>query len=149
MSGGYHVQSIRERAMNYLARREHSVKELRQKLSKAGFEVDEIETTIARLTEQDLQSDQRFAESYTHHRSKRGFGSQWIVNELKQRGVDGELINNLFKQLEIDWFELAASVRTKRFGEDSPTEIKERVKQQRFLYYRGFTQEQITASFNL
>ena len=142
-------QSLRERAMNYLARREHSVKELTQKLTKAEFELDEIEETIHRLTEQNLQSDQRFAEDYTLYRSQRGFGSQWIRQELKQRGIDGELINDIFEQSEIDWFALAHDVRCKRFGEQSPENIKDRAKQQRFLNYRGFTHEQITESFKL
>jgi len=39
------------------------------------------------------------------------------------------------------------TVRCKRFGEQSPTDIKDRAKQQRFLQSRGFTHEQITESF--
>jgi len=141
-------QSLRERAMNYLSRREHSVKELVTKLEKAEFEHDDIVNVISRLTEQDLQSDQRFAENYTRYRSQRGFGSQKIRQELKERGVDVELINDTLEQADIDWFSLAMTVRCKRFGEQSPDDFKDRAKQQRFLQYRGFTHEQITESFN-
>ena len=133
--------------MNYLARREHSVKELTHKLSKAGFEFNDIKVTLSRLTEQDLQSDQRFAENYTRYRSDRGFGSQWIRQELKQRGIDSELINDIFEKIKIDWFALAITVRCKRFGEQSPDNMKDRARQQRFLNYRGFTHEQIKESF--
>ncbi len=141
-------QSLRERAMNFLARREHSVHELTTKLVKAEFDCDDIQNIIARLTEQDLQSDQRFAENYTRYRSNRGFGSQKIRQELKERGVDVELINDALEQQNIDWFAIAVMVRHKRFGEQSPDEFKEQAKQQRFLQYRGFTHEQITESFN-
>ncbi|MFW5426045.1 MAG: regulatory protein RecX [Methylophagaceae bacterium] len=141
-------QSLRERAMNFLARREHSVHELTTKLVKAEFDRDDVQNIIARLTEQDLQSDQRFAENYTRYRSNRGFGSQKIRQELKERGVDVVLINDALEQQNIDWFAIAVTVRHKRFGEQSPDDFKERAKQQRFLQYRGFTHEQITESFN-
>ncbi|PHS31151.1 MAG: recombination regulator RecX [Methylophaga sp.] len=141
------VQSLRQRAMNFLARREHSVYELTTKLVKAEFEYDDIHNVIARLTEQDLQSDQRFADNYTRYRSNRGFGSQKIRQELKERGVAVELINDALEQQDIDWFTLALTVRRKRFGEQKPDDFKERAKQQRFLQYRGFTHEQISESF--
>ena len=139
---------LRERAMNFLARREHSVHELISKLVKAEFERDDVENVIARLTEQDLQSDQRFAENYTRYRSNRGFGGQKIRQELKERGVAVELINDTLNEANIDWFALAITVRCKRFGEQNPDDFKDRAKQQRFLQYRGFTHQQISESFN-
>lgn len=140
-------QSLNERAMNLLARREHSVTELITKL-KSDFEHDDIVNVINNLTERNLQSDQRFAENYLRYRSQRGFGYQRIRQELKERGVDAELISNVSAGSDIDWFALAASARCKRFGEQEPEDYKERAKQQRFLQYRGFTHEQITESFN-
>ena len=140
-------QSLRQRAMNFLARREHSVKELTIKLIKAEFDVDEIADVIDRLTMQDLQSDQRFAENYLHYRSQRGFGSQKIRQELKQRGVADSIISDIFIEADIDWFLHAVTQRCKRFGEQMPDDLKERAKQQRFLQHRGFTHEQISESF--
>lgn len=133
--------------MNLLARREHSVAELVTKLSN-DFEYDDIMIVINKLTEKDLQSDQRFAENYLRYRSQRGFGYQKIRQELKERGVDAELISDALEESDIDWFALAAAARCKRFGEKEPEDYKERAKQQRFLQYRGFTHEQITESFN-
>ncbi len=140
-------QSLNERAMNLLARREHSVAELVKKLS-ADFEHDDIIVVIYKLTEKNLQSDQRFAENYLRYRSQRGFGYQKIRQELKERGVAVELINGALTESDIDWFALAADARCKRFGEQEPEDFKQRAKQQRFLQYRGFTHEQITESFN-
>ena len=133
--------------MNLLARREHSVAELVKKLSD-DFDYDDIIIAISKLTEKNLQSDQRFAENYLRYRSQRGFGYQKIRQELKERGVAAELISDALAGSDIDWFALATSVRCKRFGEQEPEDYKERAKQQRFLQYRGFTHEQITESFN-
>jgi regulatory protein len=140
-------QSLNERAMNLLARREHSVAELVKKLSN-DFEYDDIIIVINKLTEKNLQSDQRFAENYLRYRSQRGFGYQKIRQELKERGVASELISYALAESDIDWFALVAGVRCKRFGEQEPEDYKERAKQQRFLQSRGFTHEQITESFN-
>lgn len=140
-------QSLNERAMNLLARREHSVAELVTKLG-TDFEYDDIILVINKLTMANLQSDERFAENYLRYRSQRGFGYQKIRQELKERGVDAELISNALAESDIDWFTLAAGVRCKRFGEQEPEDYKDRAKQQRFLQYRGFTHEQITESFN-
>ncbi|PHS69562.1 MAG: RecX family transcriptional regulator [Methylophaga sp.] len=134
--------------MNLLARREHSIKELTTKLLTAEFEIDDINDIISKLTESDLQSDSRFAEDYLRYRSNRGFGSQRIRQELKERGVADDIINAALKEADIDWFSLAMTVRCRRFGEQSPDDYKDRAKQQRFLQYRGFTHEQITESFN-
>jgi len=141
-------QSASARAVSYLANREHSALELTHKLKKAGFAELEIEDTIAQLQKAGLQSDQRFAESFVSSRANRGYGSVRIKMELKERGVDSEIITYSLQQADIDWFALATEVRCKRFGEQSPEDYKSRAKQQRFLQYRGFTHEQITESFN-
>lgn len=140
-------QSVSARAVSLLANREHSALELTRKLSKAGFEQDEVEATLTQLQDANLQSDERFAESYIHARANRGYGSIRIANELKERGVSSDIITYSLQQADIDWFTLAAEVRCKRFGEQDPEDFKSRAKQQRFLQYRGFTHEQITESF--
>ena len=140
--------SLKERAINLLARREHSIAELTRKLLKAEFELDDIKDIIKKLTESGLQSDSRFTEDYLLYRSNRGFGSQRIRQELKERSVADDIINAGLKEADIDWFSLAMTVRCKRFGEQNPDDYKDRAKQQRFLQYRGFTHEQITESFN-
>ncbi len=143
------AQSLTARAVNLLARREHSQTELRTKLLKAEFDINEINDVLDKLAAKDIQSDTRFAENYIRYRAQRGYGSQKINLELKERGVDKQTIVNAIEEAEIDWFDLAISARRKRFGEQVPDNIKDRAKQQRFLQYRGFTHEQINESFNI
>lgn len=138
-----------EQAVSYLARREHSALELRRKLDKAGFDPADIEHVLSQLQQADLQSDERFSESYVRSRINRGYGKTRIRMELQERGVADELIKDSLQQAEVDWFALAAEVRSKRFGEQDPEDFKSRAKQQRFLQYRGFSHDEITESFNL
>ena len=116
-------RSLQERALELLAQREHSVTELRSKLTKATFDADEIHELINKLTQSGLQSDQRFTENYLRYRSQRGFGSQKIIAELKQRGVKNELIQRTLNQQQIDWFALAITVRCKRFGRENTNRV--------------------------
>lgn len=141
-------QSLYGRAVGLLARREHSAYELKQKLAKNEANDDEIYDVIEKLQQAGLQSDQRFAENYVRYRSQRGNGPRRIRLELHERGVSSDIADDQLNQIDIDWFELAYSVRCKRFGEDNPTDFKERAKQQRFLQYRGFSHEHINESLN-
>jgi regulatory protein len=138
-----------EQAVSYLARRDPSALELSRKLKKSGFDEFEIEDSLAKLQQAGLQSDRRYAESFVNSRINRGYGSVRIRMELKERGVASDIITDSLQQAEIDWFALAAEVRSKRFGEHDPEDFKDRAKQQRFLQYRGFTHDEITESFNV
>ena len=135
--------SPRNKAMNLLARREHSQAELRTKLAAREYSPEEIEATVTALVADGLLSDERFAEAYITARMRTGQGPVRIRGELKQRGVDTEIIGAHLDDASLEWHSLAREVRSKKFGEGVQTEFKEKAKQMRFLEYRGFTSEQI------
>ena len=58
----------REVAIQMLSRREYSRAELARKLQQKSFQPDEIDACLDRLEEQNLQSDERFAESFKRSR---------------------------------------------------------------------------------
>ena len=78
---------IRVAAMNFLARREHSVQELRKKLTRRFAEESMVDEQILRLTSEGLQSNARFAESYARQRISRGYGPVRLREGLRERGV--------------------------------------------------------------
>ncbi len=130
-------------AMRLLTRREHSCQELKQKLQHKGFDAALAEKVTAQLQQEGLLSDARFAESYLRSRFNKGYGPIRIQQELKQRGAGEEIISATVIEDDPDWFELARRVREKRFGKALPGSLPERMKQQRFLQYRGFNQQQL------
>ena len=161
-------KEILHRAVDLLSRREHSQKELYQKLVKKDFSADDIPAVLAYLIEKDYLSDQRFAESILRVRVDRGFGWLYIKNELKQKGVCLTIINQLDKNDEIDWYLQAELAYNKRFStplvdyvvdDDEPIShlsknkayqaaSKEKAKRMRFLQYRGFSSDQIITVLN-
>jgi regulatory protein len=135
-------QEIKNCALNLLSRREHSAYELKQKLSQRQFDLSEIEEVLAALKELNLQSDERFAENYTHYRLERGFGPYRIGEELKARGVDQDLISAAIDFYSSNWLDAAKKVFLKKFP-NFENDFLSSAKAKTFLKYRGFTLEQI------
>ena len=133
--------------MGYLARREHSEKELVRKLTGRGFDAGLIETAVVDLKTDGLLSDARFAEAFVHSRFQRGSGPQKIVAELRERGVAADLISVCIEAFDDQWRVRIREVREKKFGAELPGTFRERSRQMRFLQQRGFTAEQISGVF--
>jgi regulatory protein len=132
---------IRRAAMNLLARREHSVWELRRKLKRRFSDESLLDEQISRLTEQNLQSDMRFAESYVHQRINRGYGPVRLREELRERGISKTDIAQTLEALDVDWCMHANQVMRNKFGELAPADLKEEARRVRFMQHRGFTAE--------
>lgn len=134
---------MREVAFALLARREHSCAELSRKLCSKGFEPREVATLVARLAVDKLVDDDRFAEAFLHAALGRGLGPLRVRRELGERGVSEEAITTAITTLAPDWEAQIERVRHKRFGDEPPRDFKDRMRQARFLAYRGFEREQI------
>ena len=132
-----------QKAVEFLARREHSQHELRNKLSARGFAEHEIDAALQKLIEKDLQSDERFTEAWISARIQRGHGPYRITAELKQHGVDEHLIDRTIRAMDIDWFDHALSAYRKKYGQSPVSDYQDKAKRSRFLQQRGFTSEQI------
>ncbi|WP_439107190.1 regulatory protein RecX [Congregibacter sp.] len=130
--------------MNLLARREHSLAELRTKLGRR-FDRDELDVALHKLADENLQSDGRFAQAFTRERMLRGIGPLRIDSELRQRGVDRKLIEEAIavtpSEEGITWRELAKDVLQRKFGNERPEDLAEKARRLRFLGYRGFGEE--------
>lgn len=129
--------------MDFLARREYGQKELVKKLAGKGFDRGTAEQAIMRLTEDGLQSDQRFAESFVQSRINQGKGPVRIRLELAERGIGDAAIELAIEAANANWHALARDIRFRKFGREKPTDFKAKAKQMRFLQYRGFEPDHI------
>lgn len=140
-------QAIRAACLQYLMRREHSQRELLQKVSAKGFAKQEIRPVIAELVEQGLQSDARFAESYARSRVHKGFGPLRIKAELQQRGVSNCPFEMAVEDIAGSWQELLAEVYSKKYGNETGLDIKEKSRRSLFLQQRGFPNDLVRQLF--
>jgi len=139
----------RHRAMDLLARRDHSRLELRRKLAARGFEAALVEQVLDALTRDRLLEESRYVESFIRGRARKGQGPVRIRGELAQRGIEDASVSAGLDEADCDWIALAAEVRAKRFGTAAPADFKERARQMKFLQYRGFESGHIRAALEL
>ena len=138
--------AVRKKAMDLLARREHTRTELERKLESAGFEADVVVAVVEVLGDEGLQSDTRFVESFVQSRINQGKGPARIRAELNEKGVAESVTDDAIGAVGVDWQALAAEVRQKKFGRAAPADFKDKSRQMRFLQYRGFESDQIHAA---
>lgn len=124
--------------MDLLARREHSYRELLQKLALRFAEPELIRAEVNRLRDEHLQSDQRFAEVYLHSRAQRLYGPQRIKAELRERGIADDIVADVFSAMDIDWSANQQKLLLNKFGVKPAADFKDKAKRLRFLQYRGF-----------
>jgi len=139
--------SVRKKAMDLLARREHSEQELRQKLKSREYAYDAIEEAVQSLLRDGLLSDERFTESYVNHRYNAGMGPVKIRYELRQKGVSDALAEEYIEAFAERWDTLMRQLRRRKFGPTIPVDYAERMKQSRFLQNRGFSPESVMRLF--
>lgn len=131
------------RALDLLARREHSRAELAAKLVRAGHGRAEAEKVVEDLAGQGLVSDARFAEAFIRARIERGGGPLRIQRDLEARGVGRPTVERLLDPDDEAWEARAREAREKRFGRAPPGAGSDAARQARFLEGRGFTRRQV------
>lgn len=139
-------RTARHAAMDLLARREHSPRELRAKLAQRGYPADAIDATLAALEREGLLSATRYLEAFIAGHARRGHGPVRIRAELERQGIDREAIAAALAGSGLDFTALARDVRVRRFGPDAPGDFAERARQLKFLQYRGFTAAEARAA---
>lgn len=127
--------TLRERALNLLARREHSRAELARKLA-PHVEDEDLDSLLDDLEREKLLSNTRYAEMLAHARSGR-HGSLRLKADLRDKGVPAEVMESTLAEAREHDLEAASAVWLKKFGEP-PRDAGERAKQMRFLAGRGF-----------
>lgn len=130
--------SAYNKALGLLARREHSRRELRQKLGRSGYAGEEAGEALDRLGEQHYQDDERFAEVLIRSRSAQGYGPMRLRAELKSHGLSDARIRHLLDTAEIDWAASAAAQLRRRYGGAGTPDPAERARRAQFLLRRGF-----------
>jgi regulatory protein len=141
-------KTILHKSVDLLSRREHSRKELQQKLLQREFLAEEISEVINYLVDNNYLSDQRYSESVFRLRVNKGFGKYYIEQELRQKGISNSLITALEQQQMIDWTAQAAVAYQKKYADITIKDQKEKAKRIRFLQSRGFSTDEILTVIN-
>ncbi|HSH54740.1 MAG TPA: recombination regulator RecX [Methylotenera sp.] len=142
----FQPKSLRQRALDYLGKREYSYAELGQKLKAFAEESDDIPALLEDLKKRGWLSDERFTEQIVHARKSK-FGSARVAHELREKGVADDLIANAVADVKENELANATEVWRKKYN-SPPKSRDEWAKQARFLQSRGFGFEIIKKVLN-
>jgi regulatory protein len=137
--------SARAAAITLLARRDFASGELAQKLAERGYEPSAVAETIQELVETRVLNDERYAANFVAYHAARGQGSVRIARDLRDLDLPDESIRDALDSGP-DWPTLAREVRVRKFGLPPPESWAEKVRQARFLQYRGFSSDHIRSA---
>ena len=129
--------------MNALSRREHSEKEIYLKFVNLVNSKDILLEEILKLKEEDLISNQRYAEAYIRSRFHSGFGPVRIKYELEKKGVIKTIIKTAFQETDLDWDDKLKSELKKKYESNDMKNLNIN-KISKFFLYRGFDLEKIS-----
>ncbi len=147
------------KARNYvlylLSRREYSVTQITTKLKQKKYAPEVIEPLLIEIKANNWQSDIRCASMLLRHGINSGHGPIKIKFQMQQKGINLEIIENIFSSLldsnveamdtEHFWHKMAHKAFLKKAGSNyNKNDFKTRAKLKQFLYNRGFELEHIS-----
>lgn len=132
--------SVKDRALRLLSVRSRSRYELRSRLLRAGYELDEVEAALVDLEVVGLVDDAAFARELAEHQRRKGLGRRAGLAALRGKGVDRGLAERTVDEVQPEddadiAFELA-SARLERLRSLSPDVVHRRVLS--YLLRRGY-----------
>ena len=139
MTNRFQPKSLRQRALEYLGKREYSYAELGQKLKNYLAEDESLEQITSILEDFKARgwlSDARYTEQMVHARQSK-FGTAKIAHELRSKGVADDLVASAIEKLKGSELDNAREIWRKKF-KAAPATREEWAKQARFLQSRGF-----------
>lgn len=127
-------------ALNLLTHRGRSERELRQRLRQKGYTAAAIDETIRRVVDWGYLDDEQFAAAWVEQRSSgKPRSRRALAHELREKGVDREIIEATIEEADIDEVadarRLAADKWRKERGQDPD---KRRQRTAAYLARRGY-----------
>lgn len=130
-----------QRALRLLSYRPRSSAEVRQRLTRLGYDEEVIDCVLGRLLRSGLLDDSRFAKEWADNRSEfRPRSRRALEYELKQHGLDREEIDKALEGLDESSLALQAARKYARRLHGLPLAEFQR-KLYGFLARRGFSYE--------
>ena len=137
-------------ALHLLARRELSVRQVRDRLLDREHDRDEVERAIERLLEAKALDDARVAAAYVRTAMKiKGRGRLRVQRELQEMGIERDVVSAAIADAFGDVDEralIAAAIRKKLRGKTTLASAAEYARVYQFLMRQGFSPASVTAA---
>ena len=128
------IEAVRRSAFWHLQRRDHSEKELREKLARKTDNQQWIDTVINECLEYNYLNDGRFVESFIRASQNRGYGINRIKRDLQHKGIAADKLDNPFADDHYDYIASAAALLSKKYNKRL---ANQNIKQKAMAFLQG------------
>jgi regulatory protein len=136
--------------LQLLARRELSEAQLRQRLTRRGYEAEEIDAAIGRLLDERALDDRRVADAIAHTETRvRRRGRLRVKRQIEAAGISAALaqdaVDRAFAEIDADVL-LTTTLERRLRGRTTIADDREFQRLYRYLLAQGFDSDRIIAA---
>lgn len=135
------VEGAMEKALRVLNAASQTRSGLGRKLERAGYSVPTVNEACNRVEAMGYVNDRAYAEATLSKRQRQGRGVKLIASELRHKGIDSELVDEILRELSVEGeVERAAELAGKLLSrhDDEPL-VRQREHVMGGLLRRGYT----------
>ncbi len=128
-----------------------SEKEIAFRLGQKKFSEPVIAATLEFLKTKNFISDEIFAKAWLASRLKKPLGLRRVIQELKEKGISKEIIDNNILRIKKDYpeKEIVADIFKKRMSKIKGVDIKKaKARVYAYLLRRGFSMDAVMEAVN-
>ena len=144
-------QKLRNSALNLLSFRMRSMSELKQRLLKKGYDVQDIEPLLEEFDAKNILNDSEFALAFSRDKIRsKGIGPSILKVELSNHHLPQNLVedtvNRMYTEFPIDTL-LGNHLKKKKICRNSQLQEREKSRIVNFLKRKGFSWDDISRFF--
>ena len=145
-------QKLRNSALNLLSFRMRSLSELKRRLLKKGYDIQDIEPLLEEFDAKNILNDSEFALAFSRDKIRsRGIGPSILRVELSNHHLSQNLvedtINRMYTEFPIDTL-LGNHLKKKKILRNSQLQEREKNRIVNFLKRKGFSWDDISRVFD-
>ncbi len=127
-------------AINFLSRKDRSTREVIRKLKEKGFTKEVTKKVLEFLKSYGYINDLEYAKKFVKQRVVvRGYGKFKVIYELRDKGINDNIIEKVTQNIEDDEYESAIKLGRKKARRLDLTDYKEKQKLYSYLQRRGYS----------
>jgi len=131
-----------DKAVNLLAFKDRTTQEIRHRLNEKGYNSEEIEEAVDKLSYYGYLNDQNYTLSYIKDNTSKK-GKKLIVNELNKKGVDKNIIAKVYDEVVVDEISTIDSIIKRRYNNMDISDDKVYRRVVGYFLRRGFSYENV------
>lgn len=138
----YEFSKAFDKALRYVSFKRRTKSQIEKKMIELGYDENTVEKVIYKLNEFKYLDDEQYAEDYIKDRiNMRPSGKRLIAMELKNKGINENIIIEKIEATEIDEYGMAYALAQKKVTRIQKLDRKELQKIYAFLMRKGFASD--------